>query len=153
MSERSPFGEPVFVFGGKVDEFHVALSLHGENLNPEEITRLLGTIPDQAFRKGDQIYPSRTDFHRTAGHWSLSIRSGAPDKIADAIGELLDRGAKPEALRDLALRYQGWFFIGIFLDAENRGFDLPASLVQRIADYGLELTVDIYGQVEDEDDG
>ncbi|HLF77099.1 MAG TPA: DUF4279 domain-containing protein [Dehalococcoidia bacterium] len=146
MSESPLFPEPSFEIGGKVDEFHVSLCLDGEDLDPEEITRLLGTTPDDSHKKGDQRYSWRTNLRWTSGHWSIDVRSGAPDEIGNAIADVLDRIAHPGALPDLAAHYKPTLRIGIFLEAENRGFDLSPSLVERIGSYGLALDFDIYGQ-------
>ena len=150
MSESPSFPEPVFEFGGKVDEFHVTLYVHGEDLDPEEITRLLGTRPDESHKRGEPRYAWRSDQEWPSGHWAIDIRSGAPDEIRTAIGEVLDRVNNPDALRELTPRYTVRLSVGVFLDAPNRGFDLPASLVERIAKSGIELSFDIYVQAADD---
>jgi hypothetical protein len=68
-----------------------SLYLHGENLNPDEISKILGTIPSEAYRKGDKRISPTTGQEHTShkqGFWSLVLhRDGA--EIIDTVTELL----------------------------------------------------------------
>src|SRR4051812_48271034 len=75
--------------GGPVDEAKVTLRLYGDELDPSDVTRLLGCSPTQSARTGETITNS-SGVARTVrqGFWRLS--SGRSDiDIEDQIAILL----------------------------------------------------------------
>ncbi len=53
--------------GGDPDECGVCLAIYGENLVPDEVTKLLGCKPTDAHLKGDKKSPKSPGF--TQGAW------------------------------------------------------------------------------------
>jgi Domain of unknown function (DUF4279) len=66
-----------------VDRFKVTLRIYGEELDPDQISALLGCAPTVAARKGLPV--SVGDGTRTAetGRWSLTVDSKDCDERAD----------------------------------------------------------------------
>jgi hypothetical protein len=62
---------------GDVPASTAALRVGGDDLDPDEITRLLGAKPTHAHRKGDQTSPKIPKLVRRSGLWL--IESGWED--------------------------------------------------------------------------
>jgi hypothetical protein len=127
--------------GGAVDKTDVCLAVYGEDLDPADVTRVLGCEPTSAHRRGDRM--KRGTLRRT-GAWLLSVRGTvSPEEVTVA---LLDRlPADEEMWRDLARRYDLQLRYGLFLDRWNRGVTLSPTLVFRIARLHAVVGFDIYG--------
>ena len=65
-------------FGGPVDKVTVSLRLFGEDLDPDEVTKLLGCKPTSAARKGD-VMPGR--YHRIANKGCWLLKGPPPSDI------------------------------------------------------------------------
>jgi hypothetical protein len=141
MDELPP-GEYIKV-GGDVDEVSVSVRVSGEDLDPAQITALLGVPPTLAHRRGDAFGGGRGV--RRAGLWSLSVPKSREWELADAVSTLLDQlPSERDVWVSLASRFQVDLFCGLFLNEWNRGVGLPSTLIQQIADRGMELNLDIY---------
>jgi hypothetical protein len=131
--------------GGPIPWFSVSLSIYGADLEPDEVTRLLGIEPDRTHRRG-MLRPSGRPYD--LGMWSISMRGDnttEPDVCA-AIEMLLDRiRVAPDvwrvAVTDAQTRRVN---VGLVLDAFNRDLDMRPDLLRRLAELGLELGLDIY---------
>jgi hypothetical protein len=131
--------------GGPIPWFSVGLAIYGEDLDPDEVTRLLGIAPDRAFRRGMLNEAGRP---RRFGMWSISMRGDSttePD-VCVAIEMLLDRiRVAPDLWRVAVTDAQTMrVSAGLKLDAFNRGLDMRPDLLRRLADLRLELSLDIY---------
>ena len=72
-----------------------------------------------------------------------SPRSGVD--IEDHLSVLLARVSSDLAVwRELATRFRVEVFCGLFLDVQNRGFELPAQLMRELADRHISIGFDIY---------
>jgi hypothetical protein len=132
--------------GGPVDEAKVTLRLNGDELDPSEVSRLLGCSPSQSAKTGETITNSR-GIARTVrqGFWSLS--SGRSDvDVEDQVTILLTQLTSDLSVwRDLTRRFRADIFCGLFLNASNRGFDLGPVILRQLADRGISIGFDIYG--------
>jgi hypothetical protein len=63
-----------------------SLRFFGDDLNPEEVTQLLGKEPDKAERRGE-VRPSGYTVRR--GRWSVSAGRRTPGDLDSQIAELL----------------------------------------------------------------
>jgi hypothetical protein len=132
-------------FGGPVDEAIATFTVRGNDLDPAEITFLLGCAPTSSARTGETI----TNAHGRSrvvrqGFWGLATsRSNLAieDHVAVLVAKLTsDLGT----WRSLAARYRAEIFCGLFLNARNRGFELTAQSLRQLADRGITIGFDIY---------
>lgn len=68
------------------DEFCVRLSIWGDDLDPDEITRGLGASPTDAWRKGD-VNPW-SGFPKLTGSWSIKTERSTRDVAFTAVDRL-----------------------------------------------------------------
>jgi hypothetical protein len=138
-------------FGGPIAWFSVSLSIVGDDLNPVKITDLLGVQPDTAQRKGVRL-PARGEKPGrlpSFGMWSICLRRDQTDEwdIEAAICALLDRIVVNNDVWKIAVdNAKARVFVGLSLDAGNRGFGFSPELLRRVADLGIQLDFDLYAE-------
>jgi len=135
--------------GGPIDRAHVSLRMMGDSLIPEEVTRLLGSQPTNAYRKGETIGGLRRPRVAKAGMWRLDGELPETTDLEQQVMALLSRltpdlavwcGLSPDLRVDV--------YCGVFLEDWNRGFSLSPRVMQMLSERGIELGVDIYGVTE-----
>ena len=130
------------------DEFCVSFSIGGDDLDPDEITRLLGASPTSSWRRGDTI-PHRTHPKTaTTGSWSISTKRSTHDieeQLTDLFAKLT---SDPGVWRSLTSRYEAWLFCGVFLSWFGHGFSMSPALHRLLADRNLVITFDIYDEYD-----
>lgn len=142
--------------GGLVDEASVSLCIYGDDLDPEEVSRILGVTPTRAHRKGEPMrsrssHAPQGATHRT-GAWILGVRGQAPREPEELTTALLDQLPEDETVwAGLATHYRISLRYGLFMEAWNRGFALSPGLVARIARMHAQLDFDIYADLGDEE--
>jgi Domain of unknown function (DUF4279) len=124
----------------------VALRIFGDDLDPAEITQLLGAEPSASARRGDvRTTSSGKDVVSRTGSWRLSVKDSTP---GDLNGQLLDllSGLTPDlwVWLELKRRYKCDVFCGLFLDGANEGEELEAETLAALGARGLVLGLDIY---------
>ena len=150
MSDLPP-GE-YFTAGGDIDEVRVSVRVASDALDPDEVTRLLGVAPSFAARKGEVRRSEGRAVTQRTGVWYVDLGTSTEWVLEDAIGALLDRlPSDPAVWAVLTSKYEVDLSCGLFLRCWNRGFVLPAHVIQRIAERGIEVSVDIYCDAEDKD--
>ena len=130
------------------DEFCVRLRFTGDDLNPEELTRLLGASPTDANRRGDMIFNASGSLDYTAldGTWAIATKRSTSD-IEEQLLELFGRLTPDlDIWRSLTTRYEGDLFCGVFLFWFGHGFDMSPALHRALADRNLIITFDIYAE-------
>ena len=131
-------------FGGPIPSFSISLSIMVDDLDPDAVTRLLGIEPDDARKRG--ISTAKGHLPRS-GMWTLRLRreQTTQENVGLAVSMLLDRvPASAEAWRNALADANARVFVGLRLDAFNRGRTLAPDLLGRLADLGLRLDFDIY---------
>jgi Domain of unknown function (DUF4279) len=138
-------------FGGPIPWFSISLTVSADDLDPDEITRLLGVQPDRAQRKGVPLprhdgSPGRVP---TFGAWSIRLLREETTEwdVEEAIALVLDRVAvNDEVWRQAVSNTNVRIFIGLTLDTFNRGFGFAPALLKRIGDLGIQLDFDVYAE-------
>jgi hypothetical protein len=135
-----------------ISETAVTLRFMGDDLDPSEVSRLLGAEAD-GHRKGDRRFTSK-DGHvalwKTSG-WILKTERAMPGDLDGQISALLGRLTDDlDVWRDLSRRYRGDVFIGLFMIEGNEGIGLSATSLQNLAERGLGIDFDIYGPLRDD---
>ena len=151
-----PFPSRSISIGGPIESAEVSLCIHGEDLDPDEITGILGLAPTHSHRRGDRRGPKSPP--ATMGAWLHSVGSDAPVEAAGdsrqpadlVLGRLLDRLPSDPALwARLVQHYQIRIFFYISFEGFNKGFGLSARNIQRAAALGVPLEFDLYASDND----
>lgn len=143
--EDIPSEHRLMRIGGHVDEVVVSLQIFGEDLDPSEITNLLGCKPSSARRKGE-IIPDKK-YHRVAkiGSWHLEGEPFSSLKLEEQVKELLNKVTSELAIwENLISRFNVDIFCGLFFKDFNRGFELSPELMKYLAERGIKIGFDIY---------
>jgi hypothetical protein len=131
--------------GGRVDEFTARLRLFGDALDPEEITSVLGCRPSACERKGQLIGRGKRQVTAKRGAWRLESTRPRSADISDHLRDILMRvNGDPAVWMDLTTRFEVDVYCGAFIAEWNRGFELPADLLEALARRRLRIGFDIY---------
>jgi hypothetical protein len=142
----------IYLCGGEIDQGRFELSIWGDALDPEEITKLLGISPTDSYRKGDVNSKGRIKNH---GSWSfdtekISFRSGT--SCEDAFLEYLKRlPGSTDLWRDLNRRFKCRVTMVLYMQTWNREFDISTEAMQELVSKNLSLHIDTYLESQDED--
>lgn len=129
-----------------------SLRFFGDDLDPEEITRLLGRPPTVGAKKGGAWLTSM-GLEKVAdrGSWRRETERRSPGDLDAQIAELFAQLTDDlEVWNDLSRRFQADIFCGLFLNEFNEGISLSPETLAAVGSRGLSLDMDIYG-TEDED--
>jgi len=143
--------EVVVEVGGLVDETRVTLGVYGPELEPDEISTLLGCTPTSAHRCGDLRRNGIPPWPQ--GAWLLSVEGKAPTGPEELIELLTARLPGESAIWErLTAKYSVRVTLGLFTGDWNRGFELSPSSISRLAAIGARVGFDIYADHEDNED-
>jgi hypothetical protein len=124
----------------------VTLRFGGNDLNPKELSDLLGAMPTKAHEKGTTLQSASGARIAKTGIWNLTVEAKAPDDFDVLVSRLFDQlNSSLETWLDLSERFEGNLFVGLFLDSSNEGISIARETIRAIATRGLELGFDIYG--------
>ena len=121
--------------------------MFGDDLDPNEISELLGSAPTDSYRKGD-ILPGR--YRRTAkqGAWFLTAdhREGTDKGLLNVVDELIDGlSSNLDVWLSLTRRFHADLFCGVFMrHTGNEGLELSLGTMKRLVDRGVKIEFDIY---------
>ncbi|MGV1804126.1 DUF4279 domain-containing protein [Agrobacterium vitis] len=126
--------------------FRISLRIAGDDLDPDEVTRLLGVAPRLAYRKGDQWKnPKGNPLIGRTGFWTFHVDDFETDDFEEAIFDLLSRiPVTPDVFQMLARRFKVELFCGLFLDDYNAGLGLSPAVMKLLAQRDISLDFDIY---------
>ena len=128
--------------GGLVDETHVMLGIYGHDLQPEEISIVLGCSATSGHRRGD-TRGSGPPF--TQGAWILKVEGKAPVEPDKLVQGLLSRVLiEPITWEQLVAKYRIRLSFTLFVGAWTRGFELSPTTVERLARLGIVIGFSIY---------
>jgi len=124
-----------------IDGTSVTLRFFGDDLDPDELSRLLGSEPTLARRKGDPLADGST---AETGSWLLSSQQMSRNAIEAQLHSLFDR-LTPElhVWSKLADRYHGDVFCGLWAAGAHRGTRLSVAAIGRFAERKLAIAFDV----------
>ena len=128
------------------------LGFFGDDLNPDEISRLLGANPNEAYRKGDAVAGRNSINVRIAktGRWGISATRREPEDLESQIFELLNQLTQDmDVWSKLSARYKPQLFCGIFMGSSNDGLPLSPKALLALGQRGIALDLDIYDASDD----
>jgi hypothetical protein len=123
------------------------LRISGDDLDPAQITRLLGCAPTSAQTKGERIVGRDTQVARIAsrGMWRLVAVAREPEDLDGQIVELISKmTADIEIWKSIAAKYRVDLFCGIFLRGSNEGLSISPQSLTALGLRQIELALDIY---------
>src|SRR5688572_17481667 len=136
----------------KLHNTAATLRFSGDDLDPQEITSLLGCNPTVGVRKGG-VWHTTSGVAKIArsGSWRLKVKDQSPGDLNAQIAELL-AALSPDlgVWKDFSRRFQADVFCGLFLRESNEGISLTPDTLTALGSRGLELDMDIYGAEADE---
>lgn len=135
-----------------IRESVVTLRIYGDDLVPEEITKLLGVAPTHSAFKGQETIGRKTGKVRTAkaGMWRLCASDREPENIDDQIQEIFNQIPADVAVwKSITKKYRANLFCGLFMSQTNDGLSISPQSMALLAERGIELWFDIYAPLED----
>lgn len=134
--------------------YRVAIYLKGDNLNPDEITQLLGVKPARSHRRGDRtLTQTGVEAVKKTGLWSLSVESRSKEvseMLIDLFGEI---GPNVGLLRNTPSIEEAYFDVFMAENANTYGggtceFGLGDECLLKLASVGIpaRFTVALIGR-------
>lgn len=141
----------------KISRTTASLRFFGDDLVPDEITRLLGGRPTDGTRKGDPNGRVRRSdgipMRANTGSWLRKVPGQEPSDLELQIRNLLlDLTDDLAIWQKLSSRYAGNVFVGFFMTQVNEGCSLSPHTLRLLTDRGLALDLDVYAVLGDEED-
>lgn len=124
------------------------LRVIGDDLDPTEISRLLGCTPTDSHRKGDNINKPEATRTRAArsGLWALETKECSPSDIDAQFQSLLACVTDDLSVWSaLAKHYKLDIICAWFMEEGNEGEDISAKTVQALSERKIALSIDIWG--------
>jgi hypothetical protein len=130
-----------------ISETHASLRFFGDDLNPREMTALLGGTPSRFATKGDVIRSESSGRERIAktGSWIVRVERREPGDLDAQVEELLSPLTQDLTIWRSLGKYRPNLFVGLFLEESNEGIEISARSLSLLAERGILLGLDIYG--------
>jgi hypothetical protein len=114
--------------GGPLAESSATLAVYGDDLDPKEVTALLGVEPTESFRRGYRRGPRSPATQY--GAWFLEVRGGDPAGQDAQLEALLSKLPDSEDVwRKLADQYRVQVRFALHMDGWNKGCNRPVQAV------------------------
>jgi hypothetical protein len=124
------------------------LRVMGDDLDPGEVSALLGAAPTISQVKGQDLKSRSIGRLRTAltGMWRLDATVTEPEDLDSQVVELLSKLTSDLIVwRGINERYEVDLFCGWFMDRDNVGVEINPATLQALGERGIRLSLDIYG--------
>ena len=127
------------------------IRIFGDDLDPDEISTLLGAKPIASARKGEvRQFSSGRDVVACSGSWQFSAEDCCPGDLNVQIRSMfLQLTNDLAAWQQISHRYDFDMFCGLFMSVMNEGEDLQPDVLSMLCDRGLRLGLDVYGPTTD----
>jgi hypothetical protein len=125
------------------------LRIMGDELLPEEISRLLGAVPTSAYAKGHQFRSEASErvVTRKSGIWRLMAKENQPEDLDGQVAELLGQVTSNLSVwGNLTARFRVDLFCGWFMGSANEGVQISSETLLALGQRGIMLSFDIYEQ-------
>ena len=124
----------------------------GDELDPDEVSRLLGCEPSLAYREGDEHRFKTGSTIRKCGMWSLNAEDREPADLDAQITEIFDRVSDdPTIWAELSAAYTIDIFCGFFMKGTDEGLDVSPATMKILGDRGIRLGFCIYAPLPNEE--
>jgi len=133
------------------DRTLVSLLIRGEHLEPGEISEILGCEPTRSQRKG-QVISSNTSRVAVIGQWQLEAPNSESRNLDIQINEIFNLiSVDPITWSMLSSRYTLYLSCGFFVQSWIGGVSISPASMQKLADHHIQLGIDFYGALDDDD--
>ncbi|WP_027256715.1 MULTISPECIES: DUF4279 domain-containing protein [Leisingera] len=122
----------------------------GEDLDPAEVTALLGKERDRSERKGDKIALPKQGYRMAdTGAWVIRASRMEPGNLDAQVSQILQgTGDGLGIWQDLSRRLDVHLFCGVFLSEENEGFCISRETMGLLGVRGIAVDFGIYAAGE-----
>jgi Domain of unknown function (DUF4279) len=123
------------------------LRIIGSNLDPDEISALLGAVPSRSERQGQELPSAEGKPPRVArfGQWRIDAPETEPENLDLQVRHMLEALSQDLKIwRSLAKRYKVDVFCGWFMKETNEGVDIKPETLAALGQRGIALALDIY---------
>ena len=131
-----------------ISESAVCLRITRDDLDPKEITRLLGCSPTRSCVKGDAVNIRNTGRERIEkiGCWAIDVERSCPENIDRQVNQIFTQlCADLSVWGAIAKTCDIYLFCGLFMDKGNEGMDISPLTLTSIGERGIRMGLDIYG--------
>ncbi len=153
IKQNNDDSEMFLTLGGKVDKATVSIRFFGDDLIPDELTKLLNCEPSETYEKGYVVTTTIRPRTIKTGMWFLTIEKNfyqtLEEQIFDLLGKLTD---DLEIWENLTKRFEASIYCGAWLKAWNRDVWFSSELLKQMADRQLPIGLAIYCDCEDEEE-
>ena len=132
-----------------------SLRISGDDLDPNEITQMLGHPASNSVRKGElEILPSGRNRIAATGRWDRRVDyRRRPGNLDRQIGEILaPLNDDLVVWQKISEKFKMDMFCGLFLESFNEGLVLAPNTLEALGRRGIKLGLDIYGEENDQTD-
>lgn len=129
------------------------LRIAGDDLLPDEISRILGCVPSYSTSKGQVSYGKATGRQHVAGRgcWHLEAGRRAPADLDGQIMEIIGRvNQDPDAWVHLSNRFRVDMFCALFMGKGSEGLSLTPEALLALGTRRIKLGLCLYGPETDE---
>ncbi|MBS1141279.1 MAG: hypothetical protein H6R13_2732 [Proteobacteria bacterium] len=125
------------------NESYAYFTVTGDDLDPSEITKIVGVAPTDSWKKGE-LNP-HNGRERKFGRWSLYSRLARSEEfeahVADVLAQL---DQNPDGFRKVSERYEGCMQLVGYFHSYYPGLYSSRETVQGLAKYKLGVDHDFY---------
>lgn len=118
-----------------------------KELDPEEITKLLGCEPTSQQVNG-QVFVSKSGRERIArvGNWLLSSTEKEPGELDEQIAELLSKVTNDLAVwKSISHNSTLDLFCGLFMEKGIEGINISHKSLLALGERNIDIGLDVYG--------
>lgn len=129
-----------------------SFNIRGEDLNPNEITKILNLNPTRVKHKGEVIF--KEDKMKDT-LWSNTAKYNGYDELDQVLNDFLSTLLQRKNIIDeLKKIYDTYIFFSFTSNLGQLGFELSPHVLKQLSDLGVRFEVHIlsYGEVEDDDE-
>ena len=132
-------------------EISVSFELKGRELDPEEITALLGIIPTKTWRVDDLVHP-KAGVRRKSNGWSLKSNLDKSVDLDEQIKSIFEQ-LQPswQCLVEICQRYDAMINCAVYGYKYIPSIYFDKHIVRKTAELNAEIDVDIYYLPNDQD--
>lgn len=130
---------------GDISRTKVGIRIFGDDLIPDEVTKLLQCQPSEIRTKGDVRGSKENPRLVTTGSWRLHVDENDGSILEEKVDKLLKQLTDDLSIwEQITDRFATDIFCGLFLEEFNEGFSLSPGLLKKLSDRNLEIGFDIY---------